>query len=170
MLRFIVIAVVLCASALAQETPTATKNTVNDLSWLAGCWGGEMKSGTFEECWTAPMAGNMQGSSRRAKNGKLNFMEFMLLEDLTEGVVMTVQHFGSQFKPDSKPVSFTLVRATANEAVFENPQHDYPQRIAYRKTADGIVSTISLLDGTKQVDFPMKRPRSEAKRAGGAAE
>ena len=32
---------------------------------------------------------------------------------------------------------FTAVRVGAREAVFENPAHDFPTRIAYRITADG---------------------------------
>jgi len=44
--------------------------------------------------------------------------------------------------------------------VFENPQHDFPQRISYKLNPDGTL--LAAIDGTKagkirRVEFPYKR-------------
>jgi len=49
-----------------------------------------------------------------------------------------------------------------SEIAFENPEHDFPQHIIYRKVnADSLVAHIEgMEDGTeKHFDFPMKRTR-----------
>jgi len=40
--------------------------------------------------------------------------------------------------PKARPgTDFKLTRLSANEALFENPQHDFPKKILYRKNSDG---------------------------------
>jgi hypothetical protein len=41
--------------------------------------------------------------------------------------------------------------------VFENPEHDHPQRIRYVKTEEGMTATISLMDGSRATDFVFVR-------------
>ena len=48
---------------------------------------------------------------------------------------------------------------TDDEVVFENPTHDFPQRIIYRKGADRSVTARieGVIDGkARGVDFPFK--------------
>lgn len=58
------------------------------------------------------------------------------------------------------PVRFAAKTISENQLVFENPQHDFPQIIAYTKiTSDSLIAEIS---GTKngqkrKQTFPMKR-------------
>ena len=42
-------------------------------------------------------------------------------------------------KPSSakEETAFTAIRMTATEIVFENAKHDFPQRVIYRKDANG---------------------------------
>ena len=54
---------------------------------------------------------------------------------------------------DQKPVRFAAVRSDQKEVVFENPAHDYPQRIRYWRMDRKLNAQISLLDGSKVVDF-----------------
>ena len=53
-----------------------------------------------------------------------------------------------------------LVRSGPGEAVFENPEHDYPQRVGYRRI--GTDSVLAWIDGTnngtqQRVEFPYRR-------------
>jgi hypothetical protein len=132
---------------------------LTELGWLAGCWSGPVKAGTFEECWSAPLGNSMQGSARIVTSeGKTVFREFMLLEESAGAIVMTVQHFGPRMAAESTPVSFTLKLHEHGEAVFENPLHDSPQRIIYRKQSDGsILARVEKLDGSEASEFPMRR-------------
>ena len=48
--------------------------------------------------------------------------------------------------------------------VFENPQHDFPQRIIYRLEKDG--SLLARIEGVNQgrekgINFPMKRAKCD---------
>ena len=53
---------------------------------------------------------------------------------------------------------FKLTSLTATEAIFENPAHDFPKRIIYRKTGeDGLTASIDGGEGTKSMAFSTKR-------------
>jgi hypothetical protein len=54
-------------------------------------------------------------------------------------------------------VLFRAVKVTEEEAVFENPEHDHPQRIRYVKTEKGITATISMMDGSRSKDFVYRK-------------
>ena len=41
---------------------------------------------------------------------------------------------------DNKPVAFTSTNETENKLIFENPQHDYPQKITYTKGSNNTLT------------------------------
>jgi len=45
---------------------------------------------------------------------------------------------------------FKLTRLTEQEAVFENPAHDFPKRVIYRKSAVGTLTARVEGDGTEK--------------------
>lgn len=51
--------------------------------------------------------------------------------------------------------AFPLVRASATEVVFENLQHDFPQRIIYTRAGATLRARVESADGKKAQDFPM---------------
>jgi len=127
-------------------------------SWLTGCWSGDMKNGKYEECWTAPSAEFMQGSGRMiGENKKVRMREHMTIEKGGEDFVMYVLGYGENLKPEEQgAIPFKLVKFSASELIFENPKHDYPQRITYTKKPDGNLSArIELLYGKSPVTFPL---------------
>jgi hypothetical protein len=61
---------------------------------------------------------------------------------------------------DDKPVAFKLTTATEKQMVFENPKHDYPQKISYTQiTPDSVVAKISGIQQGKpsSEQFSMKK-------------
>jgi hypothetical protein len=57
-----------------------------------------------------------------------------------------------------------LIKLQSREAVFENPEHDFPRRIIYRLEPDG--SLFARIEGMPKgklrgLDYPMKRGRCE---------
>lgn len=63
---------------------------------------------------------------------------------------------------NEKPVSFYLTKSNDNQLVFENPKHDFPNKIVYNKiNSDSIVATIEgIKNGKTQSEaFPMKRTK-----------
>jgi hypothetical protein len=123
----------------AQVAQGAGKGSVSldDLSWLAGSWRGEIqgaKAATrFETHYTAPQGGVILSISKAFRpDGKLAWFEFERFES-QDGVLRVTPYPGGKAS-----VSFTLVEydAAAKKAVFANPEHDYPNRITYQRVAE----------------------------------
>jgi len=61
------------------------------------------------------------------------------------------------------PVGFKATQADATSITFINASHDYPQRVRYEKTADGLNAEVSLADGSKPNRWAYRRSGSPAK-------
>jgi len=97
----------------------------------------------------------MLGVSRTVKGGKTIETEFLRMTANENGQLVYIALPSRQ-----KETSFVLVRATEKEMVFENLQHDFPQRIIYRRvTADRMAARIEGLRAgvLRGIDFPMSR-------------
>jgi hypothetical protein len=105
--------------------------------------------------WTLPAGGTMLGVARTVKNGKTVEWEHSMIRETEPGIWAYVA------KPGGQPeAAFPLKSVGAEEVVFENPQHDFPQRIIYRRDgADGIKARIEGVSKgkTKAFDYPMQR-------------
>jgi hypothetical protein len=101
------------------------------LSWLEGHWISESDAGRTEEIWTDAAGGLLVGVHRDVyASGKASF-EFLRLAVQDGGVVYLAQ-------PSGRPATaFPLVESGDRFAVFQNTEHDFPQRIVYRLEADG---------------------------------
>lgn len=136
----------LAAPAPAQEPVTAMPN------WLAGAWTNAGQSDEWwEEWWTPDKAGIMLGASRSGKQDALGFFEHMRIIR-QDGTV----HFCALPKGQAG-ACFKAVSATATEIVFENPAHDFPNRIVYRREGDELFAQISGLDGARAQNWRFRR-------------
>lgn len=131
----------------------AQEHTIGELSWLEGCW---MTSGTrtVEENWTAPRGGSMIGVGRTVRDGKLIAYELVILKE-KDGTVVYEAHPSGQ-----ETTEFRAREITGTTAVFENLEHDFPQRVCYRLT--GTDSLLAWVEGTingkeKRIEFPYTR-------------
>jgi len=129
---------------------------INQLAWLAGHWRMEKGGRVVDEQWMAPAAGVMLGMSRTIARGKVVEHEFIQIREGPGGALYFIALPSGQ-----KEAAFQVVSLSATEAVFENPQHDFPQRISYRLQSDG--SLLAAIEGpgrdgqTRRVEFPYKR-------------
>ena len=125
---------------------------IASLSFMSGCW--EQRDGPMvtEEQWSKPAGDTILGFSRTLKAGKTVFSEFMRIEKTADGFA-----YRARILPGQPGTLFKMIRSNATEVVFENPAHDFPQRIIYRKTDAGLFARIEGVDKGKQrsVDFPM---------------
>lgn len=125
-------------SPLAAQTPF----TLDDISFLAGCWAGHMGSLDMLEQWSAPEGGMILGSTRYLREGRVVDWEFGMLVGDDEGVTLWPYPRGERSAD-----GFPLVR-TEGEYVFENLEHDFPVRIVYvRDGPDGLTPRIEGRDG-----------------------
>lgn len=130
--------------------------TMQPPAWLAGCW--ELRSGNREslEMWMPPAGGLMLGASRTIVGGAVREYEQVLIKTDGGKLVYTATPSGQQ------TASFTSVNVTDTSFTVENLQHDFPQRITYRRRgADSLIARIEGPGrggtGTRGVDFPMRR-------------
>ena len=121
--------------------------------WMAGCWSGKSGPVTFEEQWSKPAGGSMMGIARTLKNGQVIFSEFMRIE-LRNGNLVFTPRIGTK----QASVDFPLKTRTETQIVFENPAHDFPQRIFYKKVGEALHARIEGTENGKSrsEDFPMR--------------
>jgi hypothetical protein len=131
--------------------------TLADVSWIAGDWqtapGGRAQ---IEEHWTSVAGGSMMGMGRTVAGDKTVEFEYLRIEQRADGV-----YYVAHPKARCPGTDFKLTKFSATEAVFENPQHDFPKRVIYRKTGDdSLTASIDGGEGTKAMSFAFRRMRS----------
>lgn len=116
--------------------------------WMAGTWSHTDEKGWSEEYWTPLRADIMLGSSRSGTADTLTFWEQMRIQKEDDGAVVLWAT-----SADQKPVRFEAHMSGPSVVVFENPEHDYPQRIHYWREGKTLKAEISMMDGSKKVAF-----------------
>lgn len=120
--------------------------------WMTGAWARTEGESWADEFWTNARAGIMIGASRSGNGEKLQFWEHMRIVREADGKLAFWAITG-----DQKPIRFAATQKTAQEIVFENAAHDYPQRIHYWYEGKMLKARISLIDGSKARDFEFRR-------------
>ena len=143
----------ICLFGVGSGAQNATTHSITELSWMSGDWqsasGGRAE---VEEHWTTPGGATMLGMSRTIAGEKTVEFEYLRIEQRSDGIFYVAYP-----KAQCPGTDFKLTSANSTEAIFENPQHDFPKRIIYRKTDDGLTASIDGGAGTKAMAFPMKR-------------
>ena len=147
-------ALLITGALLLPGKDSSTGNGLEQVRWLAGCW--ELRRGnrTGFEMWMPPAAGMMMGASRTVANGQVVEWERLQLSEKDGHLVYTSLPSGQT------ETSFTSTAVTDSSFTVENLQHDFPQRIIYRKLgADSLIARIEGpgSSGTRGIDFPMRR-------------
>jgi hypothetical protein len=145
----------LVADVPAGTGPEPSSPTLADLAFMAGCWRGASGDGTtIEEYYTPPAANLILGVSRYVKGPRVTSYEFATIALEGGEIVLTPRPSGQQ------PVPFRLTSLDSTGAVWENPAHDFPRLIAYRRgPADSLVARIEGpgRDGTRSHEWRMGR-------------
>ena len=151
--RFISVLLALSVAAIAADKKRdkpAPAPQINKLAWLAGSWRMEKTGRVVEEQWLAPAGGVMLGVSRTVAKNRVVEFEFMQIREGPGGTLFFVA------QPSGQPeAAFQLLTLTDTEVVFENKEHDFPQRILYTHRADG--SVLAAIEGPPAADDTRKR-------------
>ena len=135
--------------------PLSSHADISTLRWLAGCWAQDGQEPGSVEHWTAPAGGSMLGLSRIVKDGKTVSFEYLRIVAEEDGWTGLIASPSGQ-----ETARFRMISMSANDVVFENPDHDFPQRIIYRLHGDG--KLLGRIEGTvdgkeRSADFPMTK-------------
>jgi hypothetical protein len=129
-------------------------NRLAALRWLAGCWERRAPERVTLEMWMRPEGELMLGASRTVAGGLTREFEQLRLEARGDTLIYTAVPSGQ------KETAFRSNQLSDSGFVVENPAHDFPQRISYRRRgADSLVARIEGPgpNGTRGIDFPMQR-------------
>jgi hypothetical protein len=134
-----------CNAGARDAEPTATP----DLGWIAGHWCLESSGELIEEHWLPAQGDLMLGLGRTVKGGKTMSFEFLRIESKDGATHYLAQPQGAP------PTAFKLTASGPNWARFENPRHDFPTRVEYRRGAAGLHAEIAGPgEGDKEVVIP----------------
>jgi uncharacterized protein DUF6265 len=125
------------ASGIAFALAASASDKPVSLGWFAGHWCSDRNGDFIEEQWLAPRGDLLLGLSRTVKGTKTASFEFLRIE-WKDGVPSYIAQ--PQGQP---PVAFKWTAGGPDWARFENPAHDFPTRVEYRRTKAGLWAEIS---------------------------
>lgn len=119
----------LCADAAMAAEPR--------LDWLAGHWCGGEGGQRVDEVWLSEAGGGLLGMSRTVEGDSTRSFEFMRIGIDAEGASFNVQ-------PNGAPATvFAQADAGTQRIRFENPAHDFPNRIEYWREGERLKAYIA---------------------------
>ncbi|HRE59643.1 MAG TPA: DUF6265 family protein [Micropepsaceae bacterium] len=141
----IILAVMAESTAMAKpdevgEAATGCAQTMESVAFLTGHWKSE--NPVNEEVWLAPANGLMLGMARSLSANGASF-EYLRIE-ARDGAIVYVAQPGRAVSP----TDFPMTDCGPGFATFENPDHDFPQRLHYEMRGVGILTaTVEGRDG-----------------------
>jgi Domain of unknown function (DUF6265) len=119
--------------------------------WMTGAWAGGEGEAWVDEFWTNPRGELMIGAGRAGQGNKLMSFEHMRIERESDGTLVFWALPGGK-----NATRFVAVHADGDDVIFENAANDYPQRVRYWREGKELKAQISLIDGSKPMDFSWK--------------
>ena len=106
-----------------------------------------------EEYWMAPRGTSMLGMGRTVRDDKLVDHELVVLREEGDGLAYEAH------PPGQATATFLSREVTTARVVFENLQHDFPQRIGYERSGDRLLAWIEgPRDGkVRRIEFAYRR-------------
>jgi hypothetical protein len=134
----------------AQVPADATTLDLPDL--MVGTWEGPLGDALYREEWVQVTEGTYEGSASMVQDGKVINEEHMRLTFLADHWVFMASTGGGRI------TSFVRKEEKDGVWIFENKEHDFPQRIGYQVQGDTLRAYIAKVDDrTDRMDFVLKR-------------
>lgn len=142
---------------MSQTAFSQNSANMQKLLWIVDSWVSQNENTTSYEHWEKINDSLYTGGSETIKNGDTVFAEKLKIE-LIEGSI----YYIADVAHNPAPVKFILTEVNDNSAVFENPEHDFPQKITYMNE-DGTLHAVIEGPGKdgklKKADFFMQKMR-----------
>jgi hypothetical protein len=139
---------------------------ISAVQWIGGTWStagvaapppattaAPPVSAVTEERWTSPAGGVMLAVARGVRGTTMPSFEFLCIAERAGGLVYTAMPNGRTPATD-----FMLTSMTDTSATFENPAHDFPKKIRYSLTPEGMLLTeVSGAPGSRVIAVTLKK-------------
>ncbi len=147
-----------CKTETQEPLNKTTENgleNLEQLSWILGKWERERKNGSAYEVWERVDNQSFKGLAFVVNGNDTTIIEILELKHAGNEIfyIPTVPH-------NPGPVPFKLVKITKTIAVFENREHDFPNRIIYTHQPDGsLLARIEDTAGEKGRNFHFQQSK-----------
>jgi len=136
------------------NAPSAAITAITDAAWLAGCWRMDDGRREMDEQWMAPAGNAMLGMNRSLRDGEFRGYELLILKPDSGRLIYEAHPSGQA------PAQFASSHVSDSLLVFENPAHDFPQKLEYHRSgADSILARVfgSVDDPEPAFEVPLGR-------------
>lgn len=131
-------------------TPISEPVAIEDLSFLAGSWQGEIGNSLVEETWLPPEKGNMTGVFRMTGQEKVDLVEIMTLTETDDGLMYRLRHFDTALVPWASEIDgpiegrAELIDDDSVRFVMTDPESDV-EAIVYDLEGDTMIATVNFV-------------------------
>jgi Domain of unknown function (DUF6265) len=148
MKRSIVLLTALLCFGRNYSQPSSKLTDFKKLYWLEGTWvRTNIKPGhSGNERWVKISPTELQGTGVSMKGTDTAFVEKFKLVIKNNTI-----YYVADVPENKQPVDFKLTEISEKEFSCENPEHDFPKKIRYRK--DGNIITATISGNGKSVDY-----------------
>lgn len=155
MRRALFLVAALFAQPAAAQNPHGGPPPLSTPDFMVGYWLSCENGVRVSETWTGAGVGMLVGTGLTHTPRGADF-EFMRIARHEDGYAF----FGS---PRGGPaVPFKLVISRPDRVVFENPAHDFPQRITYERAGDVLTARVETADGRKSMSWTYRKAPLDA--------
>lgn len=156
-LLFAGLCILFSAASIAQQKPS-----LRDFSFLEGSWTMKTIKGRIVESWKMNNDSGMDGISYSISNkGDSTLLETIKLYESLGNIYYEPSGSGAG---NNSTVAFKLISQREGVFVFENKNHDFPQRICYQFKSENTI--LAWIEGTangkfKMIEFPYVREKQD---------
>lgn len=139
--------------------PKQNQSLLQEMKWLIGTWKNVSADGELYEVWNTSNDSVFSGIGFMILKGDTLFSEVISLE-ARNGELIYMPSVTDQ--NDGLPVQFKLTSHTGNEFIFENKEHDFPQRIIYNNpNSDSLYARVEGMQNGefRKEEFSMSREK-----------
>jgi hypothetical protein len=136
MFQKITLLMLLLAIVSCKKTESVEKDKIKIADWLIGTWENKSPDGVLTETWQKVNDSTFSATSYFIKTKDTLHSEKIILSQKGEMLMYSATVNGQN---NDKAIDFGSTTETENKLVFENPSHDYPQKITYTKSSNNTI-------------------------------
>ncbi|MFT4629678.1 MAG: hypothetical protein ACI8PV_000792 [Dinoroseobacter sp.] len=125
--------------AITTSNSQAKYESLGSLEWLNHRWVSKTDSNISVESWVRVSDESFEGIGETIdiNSGKENFSASVRILQMNGQVF-----YLAKVKQNPLPVAFKSIECSQRVAIFENTEHDFPQRLEYRHESDNVLKVI----------------------------